>query len=276
MPTSTAEPRQVSPFAGGAGRQVRVKGTKKCAECGKDVSIDFKGAADSVGVRVSRRWLAKGTRVLCEECLDRDDAARWDAELQERREEARVGRIEKSGVPERWKAGVTFEKLERDKPRAEAIDAALAWALADNPKGLLLHGPVGRGKTVIAAAAAMERLQRRHLKWLSVAALLTDLRGGFDSPEYKRALRSIDAQKAMGALVLDDLDKLKPTESALQPLYVAINGWIERPLPLLVTCNRSPDEIASWAGATFGEALASRLLGYCQVIEVRGRDRRLS
>jgi DNA replication protein DnaC len=135
---------------------------------------------------------------------------------------------------------------------------------------------VGRGKTVIAAAAAMERLQRRHLKWLSVAALLTDLRGGFDSPEYKRALRSIDAQKAMGALVLDDLDKLKPTESALQPLYVAINGWVERPLPLLVTCNRSPDEIAAWAGQTFGEALASRLLGYCQVIEVRGRDRRLS
>jgi len=275
MPTSTAEPRQVSPFSAGSGRQVNVKGTKACGECGKDVSIDFTGAADSVGVRISRRWMAKKTRVLCEDCLDREDAARWDAELEERREEARVGRIEKSGVPERWKS-VTFAKLERDKPRAEAIDAARAWAEAEKPKGLLLHGPVGRGKTVIAAAAAMERLQRRHLKWLSVAALLTDLRGGFDSPEYKRALRSIDAQKAMGALVLDDLDKLKPTESALQPIYVAINGWIERPLPLLVTCNRSPDEIAAWAGETFGEALASRLLGYCQVIEVRGRDRRLS
>jgi hypothetical protein len=79
MPTSTAEPRQVSPFAGGTGRRVTVKGTKKCAECGEEVSIDFTGAADSVGVRVSRRWLAKKTRVLCEGCLEREDAARWDA-----------------------------------------------------------------------------------------------------------------------------------------------------------------------------------------------------
>lgn len=274
MPTSTAEPQKVSPFARGKKRRVRVKGTRVCSSCGAKVSIDFTGASDSLGVSVSRQWLRKGASVLCEACIEREDREAWEADLAERRREAREGRIEKSGVPERWKA-VTFKRLERDEPRVAALDAAQAWALAENPKGLMLHGKVGRGKTVIAGAAAMERLQKRHLRWLSVADLLTKLRMGFDAPEYKQALRSIDAQKAMGALVLDDLDKLKPTEHALQPLYVAINGWIERPLPLLVTCNRSPDELAGWAGETFGEALASRLLGYCEVVEVKGKDRRL-
>jgi DNA replication protein DnaC len=113
------------------------------------------------------------------------------------------------------------------------------------------------------------------LRWLSVAKLLTDLRGGFDSPLYKAALEQIDPAATDHALVLDDLDKINPTAHSLQPLYVAINGWLERPLPLLVTMNRSPEELADWAGPDFGEALASRLVGYSTVVEVKGRDRRL-
>lgn len=275
MPSSrTAEPRQLSPFSHGRGRVVTLEGTRECAECGAEVSIQFRGATDSLGARVSRQWLRKGKRVLCTDCIEREDSAMSDAELAERRNAAYELRVERSSVPPRWRP-VTFEGLDWDV-RTPALEAARKWAQAEKPKGLLLHGDVGRGKTLIAAAAAMERLKGQRLKWLSVAGLLTNLRSDFSAPEYKQALRSIDPERARGALILDDLDKTKPSEHQLQPLYVAINGWTERPLPLLVTMNRSPDELAAWAGETFGEALASRLVGYCEVVEVKGRDRRLS
>lgn len=280
MPTNTTQrrkhaPRKTKPvdlFGHGEGRKVTVKGTSTCPECDAKTALSFYGHADSLGVRLTRQALKNGAP--CESCIDAKDLAARDQELAERRAEMREQRIERSRIPERWRA-VRFELVERDDARAEAVDSALEWAQSDTPGGLLLWGAVGRGKTVIAAAAAMERLQRRRVRWLSVAKLLGDLRMPFSSPEYTRALRSIDPEASDAALVLDDLDKMKPTDHALQPLFVAIDGWMSRPLPLLVTMNRSPEELADWAGETFGEQLASRLVGYCRVAEVKGRDRRL-
>jgi DNA replication protein DnaC len=263
----------VGGFGDGEGRLVTVEGTLACGGCGRDVELRFRGASRSLGVRITRAAL-KRKDVLCEACQDEEDARTMSRELAERRAELREQRLRGSGVPERWRA-VTFARVERDEARAEALDAAEEWAAADQPRGLLLWGEVGRGKTVIAAAAAMERLQTRRLRWLSVADLLVRLRMPLGSAEHARALRQIDPAATDAALVLDDLDKLKPSEHSLQPLYVAINGWLERPLPLLVTMNRSPDRLAEWAGETFGEALASRLVGYSRVVEVRGRDRRM-
>lgn len=278
MPTKSSKRTKRTPakpvglFGTGNGRKVTVEGTRPCMGCGRDVHLSFYGASDSLGVRTTRAALKKG--LLCEPCTDRHDEAEVAQEIAERREHHRLSRIEHAGVPERWQP-VTFDALEHDAARQDAIAAAMEWARADSPRGLLLHGLGGRGKTVIAAAATMERLQRRRARWIKVAKLLTDLRGGFDGPLYQRALRRIDPAEFDGAMILDDLDKLRPTEHSLQPLYLAIDGCIEKPQPLLVTMNRSPEKLAEWAGETFGEALTSRLVGYSNVVEVKGRDRRM-
>lgn len=268
---SRSEPRHVELLRRGDGKATRVRGSKPCERCGEKVKVDVSGPEDSLAVRFARSLL---DAPLCEGCSDKAAREEDEAEAQAVLVETIRRRLDSSGVPERWRA-VTVDRLDRDAERAAALDAAHEWGIGQRRRGVLLYGGVGRGKTVIAAAAAVERCALGTVRWLSVAELLLKLRMPFGSPDHERALRALDT-RGRPALVLDDLDKLKPTEHALQPVYVAVNGWIEAGLPLLVTLNRSIDELAEWAGETFGSALASRLAGYCDIIEVRGRDRRLS
>lgn len=179
--------------------------------------------------------------------------------------------LRKAAIPPTWQ-GASFADLDRDD-RAAAIAASERWA-AGELRGLLLWGEVGHGKTRIAATAALERIRVGPLRWLNVADLVMDLRGGFSSPRYEDARRML-VPVAGCALVLDDLDKLKPTDHAVQPIYLAINSFVEAELPLLVTLNRDLDELAADFGERFGEAVSSRLAGYCEQYEIAGRDRRL-
>jgi DNA replication protein DnaC len=257
-------------LSAGAKEVVRVHGSGACG-CGHEVNVDFTGPSDSLGARVARGMLADPK---CVECLSREDAEREAQAEADRRVEELRSRLASAGLPDRWSAA-TFDRLEPKPGQEEAFRLARRWAAGEEP-GLLLHGEVGRGKTLIAAAATVERCALSGVRWLSVAKLLMDLRMPFESPEYVRAIRRLDPGSRGIALVLDDLDKLKPTEHALQPLYVAVNGWLEAGQPLLVTMNRDIDALAEWGGETFGAALGSRLAGYCEVVEVSGEDWRLS
>lgn len=255
---------------------VHVTGTVPCVTCGRDVHVDFTGLEGTLGVRFARMMVERG-RAWCPPCTEQDITAEIAAERAKDRERLLAKRLDDSGIPERWRV-LDWDKLERDPARAPAIAAAEGWASsATRPRGLLLHGKVGRGKTVIAGTAAMARLKASPVRWLSVSSLLLNLRMPFNSPEYRDALRAVQAKgQRRAALILDDLDKMPATDAALQPLFVAIDGWMSSNLPLLVTMNCSPHQLAQWAGPTFGEPLTSRLIGYCAVHEVGGRDRRLT
>lgn len=220
------------------------------------------------------RQLSGESPVFCAGCAAENARREVEAERQADALARITSRRAAAGIPPKW-AVQTFEALDRDKARERALERAAQWSLGEIA-GLVLHGPVGRGKTAIAAAAANMRLAVSAVRWLPVADLLMDLSSGFDSPERTRALRRLDATHGSAALVLDDLDKMKPTEHATGPLYLAINRWVEAELPLLVTLNRDLDELSKWLPETFGYPIASRLSGYCRTIEVGGVDRRLS
>jgi DNA replication protein DnaC len=207
------------------------------------------------------------------------DATELEADLRDLRERkaaAIAARGRRSGLPPKWR-DLKWDDLDRrESPAREAaVDAAWTWAA--NPltaRGILLAGPVGIGKTRIAATAAAEWL--RHggaLRWMPVTNVMMKLGLGFGNPDREKAIQWLESGE--GALVLDDLDKVKPSDWQLAPLFTAINRWVDHEQPLLVTCNKTLAELERDFGERYGPPIASRLAEHCEVFEIKGRDRRV-
>lgn len=151
-----------------------------------------------------------------------------------------------------------------------AIDAAWTWA--KDGGGLMLTGPIGTGKTYLAAAATRFMMGTRAVTWQSVPSMLINSTAAFTDTERAKAMKAITGT---GPLVLDDLDKVKPSEWAAAQLFAAIDNRATAGAPLLITANLTPGGIADKFGGEIGPAIASRLVGYCDVVECAGEDARL-
>lgn len=148
-----------------------------------------------------------------------------------------------------------------------SLDAANRW-VDGQMLGLCLTGGVGVGKTWLAAAAAWSRLQQHPLQWVSVARMMSQLRSGFGSDQKQQADKIVTGT---GSIVLDDFDKVNPTEFGKEILFSAIDGRVAEGSSILITTNKAISQIES----LFGAPVASRLAGYCETVRMGGNDRRL-
>ncbi len=172
--------------------------------------------------------------------------------------------------------------------RRPAVKAARLWA-GGEMKGLCLIGSVGVGKTCLAATATLARLATCHLPrraphgaypwhdpaaptWISVALLMVQLRGGWDSDQRAGAQALVASR---GAVVFDDLDKVNPTANALEILFAALDTRMQAGASVLITMNLPMGEFSTGWPQPLGQAIASRIAGYCQVVRMGGNDRRL-
>lgn len=240
--------------------------TGTCAGCGCDVErVEMPG----------RNAIARAANALplwCDGCDRRERAELAAHEQAEARKLARAERdrrVGASGLPRALRR-IDLDSLDRGG-REFPLAAAAEWASNTLP-GLVLTGSFGTGKTRIAAAALWLVLQDRAGTWVSAPELFRQLATGFDADEHAWALSTL---KVRNALVLDDLDKARASEYGAEQIFLAIDNAVTRGQQLLVTTNLRMQDLAAKWPAPYGEAIASRLAGYCRMFAVAGRDRRI-
>jgi DNA replication protein DnaC len=162
----------------------------------------------------------------------------------------------------------TFATFEQDR-QPQAYEIALAFAAS--PGGiLLLVGSFGVGKTHLLSAITNTQVAR------GSECLFASTTNFFDAIG-ERIARHEDYQALIRQatntplLLLDDLDKLKPSEFREETLYKIINGRTLAGRPLAVSANSPPEELVRW----IGPAAQSRLMQTALVVLMQGSDYRL-
>lgn len=115
---------------------------------------------------------------------------------------------------------------------------AIKQAIADRSKGVVLAGPSGVGKTHLAAALVNARLAKSDAAlFVTVPGLLEDLR--------KSKGRDDDLVRVLigtPLLVLDDFGAERPTDFALEQLYLVVDGRMTHRRQTIVTTNHATPE----------------------------------
>jgi DNA replication protein DnaC len=154
----------------------------------------------------------------------------------------------------------------------ETLKSALraATALAEGSpsiKWLTLSGGRDLGKTHLAIAVCRGWLGRGvPAKYVFVPDLLDWLRDAFDQPGVSLSSR-MEVLRDVPLLVLDDLGVQKPTEWAMERLMTVINYRCENHLPLMVTTNKSIENLPGDENGRIGSRLKRFVPGKVIVME---------
>lgn len=167
--------------------------------------------------------------------------------------------------------GWTFENY-RAETKEEKMALESAQRASECQANLYLFGKTtGTGKSHLAGAAyRARRSQRKTAQWWKPPTLLRYLRV-LEAEEQEARMRGCISD---GVFVLDDIGIGNTTDFALQALYEIVDGrWMNESKGLIITANISLDDLAK---KLQDDRLPSRLAGMCEVIEMKGKDRRVS
>lgn len=137
--------------------------------------------------------------------------------------------------------------------------------------GLMLYGKVGKGKTFLASCIATELSEKGYaVNVMSMAELVARaMEHGFDRDTWLGRVLKCDL------IVLDDLGVERSTDTANEIVFHAIDGIDRRRLPLVVTTNLNPKEMAQTQDLSSAR-IYSRIMGMCLPVEAKGEKGRVS
>ncbi len=164
---------------------------------------------------------------------------------------------------------VPLDELEQ----TTAVVRARRWLDGPRDRGLLLAGPVGRGKSAIAGAVAVVYGAPVGAHYWPTGALVEARKAEMDRPSGPdgRTRASVEDRIARRQLlVLDDLGAERPTPFSADLLGRIISARYDAEQLLVVTTNLPPNRLLDHVG----DRAFSRLCEMCELVEVDGADRR--
>lgn len=168
----------------------------------------------------------------------------------------------------------TFDSFDPSRNR-QAYDSAMQYANGfdvirhKERNSMIFFGNTGTGKTHLAAAISNHVIDDKHhpVMFGTYIEYLDRIRSEFcDNTEHAKY-----EMKSLPLLVIDDLGKEKQTAWSDQTLFEIINYRYEHRLPVLITTNLSPDELAR----RYDKAVISRLHEMCIYVSMIGKDHRV-
>ncbi|MDE2020031.1 MAG: hypothetical protein KGJ13_06835 [Patescibacteria group bacterium] len=214
----------------------------------KDCAAAFQAPEDPVLCRFT---------VFCPDCY-RKNEEKWKTE-----EAARIAAERET----RWAAicPPAYLLTERSKlPHPTKADEVLSWNYG--PTGLILHGKTRRGKTRCAWLLVRKVFETG--KSVRVLDSMSGFQyGGAFANSGRDAQDWIDSRARAGLLFLDDVFKVKLTDSFECAVFAIVEYRLSHQLPIVATLNDTGETLASRMSSDRGDAFVARLREMCQIIQ---------
>lgn len=237
-------------------------------------------------------WKQEPERCNCTEAVElwkRIDKmkAKADAErLQklEQEERTRKARIlfDKSKMGARFQTR-TFDTFKVDEHNAKVTEAVKRYSdsfetYAKQGVGFMLSGPYGCGKTHLAAALAIDLINRgTSVIFGTLINLLGKIKQTYNSDQNDE-FAILETYSTVDLLIIDDLGKERVSEWMLEKLFSIVNTRYENNLPIVVTTNYNVEtlieKLSSGKNRDIGESIVSRLHEICRGMHINAPDHR--
>jgi len=204
---------------------------------------------------------AEFLQVLCEDELARRDAAKITRRI-------RAAHFPAEATLENFDFGYN-PKL----PAAQIRDLARLEFIAAG-QGIIAYGPVGTGKSHLAAALGHQACRRGHdVAFTTCSKLLAHLAGGHAGRSLETRVRKL---AAITVLICDDFAMREFTAAQADDLYELLTERVGRPgRSLILTSNRSPsDWYPLFPNAVVGESILDRVLNTSHHLLLDGKSYR--
>ncbi len=226
-------------------------------------ALSLSGMLDTLEARLSQVHAGdlghlEFLQVLCE-----DEIARREAAAIERR--VRAARFEQAVTIE------DFDFSYNEKLPAARIRDLASLRFVEAGESVILHGPVGVGKTHVAQALGHLACRRGHaVAFTKTSRLLADLAGGHADRTWAQRLRR---WARPGLLILDDFAMREFTTAQADDLYELVTE--RRGKSLVVTANRAAEDwYCLFPNPVVAESILDRVVNGAHHLHMDGRSYR--